>query len=223
MARSHSLRGSNYARKTLTYVTSVSDTADATTYTFTAASIGAATADRVIVVGCGGSIVASRTISSVTLGGNAMTAVTTTAAGDSPTGIYSLVVPSGTTATIVVTFSGGVSRCGISIWSLTGWGNVNTYAYNADTQNTVSTLSVTANEPEYGAVIGFATSFQTGGINRTYSSNTNLGTVDNDTQLETATRLVSTSRKWTSLGSAVSHGITFSGNTYIGLCVAVFL
>lgn len=95
-------------------------TSDLTTYTFAAQPIGDAAADRRVHVGVGGSQ-SIRTISSVTIGG-----VTATQniqhSGDqaSTAAIYTANVPTGTTADVVVVWSGGQQRCGIGIWSSTG-------------------------------------------------------------------------------------------------------
>lgn len=88
-----------------------SSTSTLTTLTYTDAAIGAAAAARIVWVavavrGFGG---ASRTISSVTIGGVPANLVAS-ASSPNPTAIAWLLVPSGTTATCVVTCSGDTSR-----------------------------------------------------------------------------------------------------------------
>lgn len=98
-----------------------------TTYTYTSKAIGSALVGRIIIVAVdspgNGS---SRTISSVTCGGVTMNAVAssfvegTGGAQFSPIGLFSLQVDTGTTATIVVTWSGAMSRSGIGVFAAYG-------------------------------------------------------------------------------------------------------
>ena len=94
-----------------------------TTYTFTGASLGAAADDRIIAVvvdtydgGAG-----SPTVSSLTVGGVAanfrLRAVGST---DVTVELWTLAVPLGTTADIVVQWSVGVARCGAGVFRIVG-------------------------------------------------------------------------------------------------------
>jgi hypothetical protein len=87
-----------------------------TTYSFLGLSIGAASATRRIAVA-----VARRSangILSATIGGVSATEDGVTTAGGNGVSVISAVVPTGTTADIVVNFSGAPQRCGIGWWSL---------------------------------------------------------------------------------------------------------
>lgn len=83
--------------------------------TFTDAAIGAAAADRVVMVSIGYQDEA-RTISSVTIGGSAADGIVQ-AAG---IGWAYRTVSSGTTATVVVTWSSALDKVGITVGRLTG-------------------------------------------------------------------------------------------------------
>lgn len=99
-----------------TFQTATGDPANATTYTFTSQPIGAAGATRRVVVA-----VANRDIAavptSVTIGGVSAT-MDEGIASIGAVSIWSVVVPTGTTATIVVTYTSANTYCGIGIWSL---------------------------------------------------------------------------------------------------------
>lgn len=142
----------------LTYIGSVTDSADATTYSsnFTAVNIGNAQTDRLVVVCVQGLHTATRTISSVTINGNTMSTAATTAANNSQSGIYYYAVPTGTTAAIVVTFSGSNSRCTLHVYTITGL----TSQTPTDTDHTVSTTGTSINRTltisENGVAIGVA-------------------------------------------------------------------
>lgn len=94
-----------------------------TTYTFSTRAIGtAATGRRIIVIATGYSTTGGRTISSVSVGGNAATHVVTGtdsggAVNSHLAGIYIIQVDTGTTATIDVVFSAGMAGCDVGIFA----------------------------------------------------------------------------------------------------------
>lgn len=100
--------------------------ASGSTYTYSSHAIGVAAANRLVIVGAHSlQSAGSRTISSVTIGGISATVVsgttftTTTASGDYDSAFYAASVPTGTTATIVVTMSASVAGGGggVSVWA----------------------------------------------------------------------------------------------------------
>lgn len=110
----------NTRKVALTYRASAQDATDLTTYTTAALAAGPASPDRELVVAVGGRANSARTISSVTIGGVAATAVATanaTGGGADISAIYSAVVPTGTTAVVVVTFSGAMLRFVVGLYS----------------------------------------------------------------------------------------------------------
>lgn len=103
----------------LSYVTTVVDLTNITSgsYTFSGASIGAAAPDRQVILGIINSGGGSH--GTPTIGGNNATSIVGTAGQAS---LWRLLVPSGTTADIVVPHaSGSLNRCSVSIWRLTGY------------------------------------------------------------------------------------------------------
>jgi len=117
-----------HAAAVLTFLQTTSDTTDQTTYNFIAVPIGPAAADRCVVV----TIAARRasatetTITSVTIAGNAAIIQGQNSfvesGADSVVGVASLIVTTGTTADISVTYSGTMVRNLISVSNLTGAG-----------------------------------------------------------------------------------------------------
>lgn len=95
---------------------------DASSYSFATQAIGTATADRIIAVGVSIQSLAVRTISTLSIAGNnaaVQSSIDAVTGGQTVLGaIYSLLVPTGTTATIVVTPSGACVRCAITVWAL---------------------------------------------------------------------------------------------------------
>lgn len=104
------------APKSWSYRTNAVDMSALTTYTFNTQDIGTAAADRKVIVGvCGGN--SNRTVSSVTVGGVGLVLVGRRTASTSAE-LWIGTVPTGTTATVVVTWSSGQANfCGIAIWA----------------------------------------------------------------------------------------------------------
>lgn len=104
-----------------TYVTTASSASGLTTYTFTGVSIGTASADRRIVIAAAARAASNLTLSSVTVDGVSATVdYAPTTANGSATGFASIAAPTGTTATITVTWSGAAARSAIGIVAVTG-------------------------------------------------------------------------------------------------------
>jgi hypothetical protein len=89
------------------------------TYTYNNISIGAASSNRVVVVFVVASDASSRSVSSISIGGTAATLGTNTQiTGLFLAGMGYRVVSSGTTANVVITFSGSVRDVGVFVYSL---------------------------------------------------------------------------------------------------------
>ena len=103
----------------LTYQGETEDTADGTVFTFAGEAIGTAAADRRVhvLIGASGNV---GTITGVTIGG--ITAAITVQAqdGSAKAGIATALVPTGTTASVVITFDATQGRCHIGVFSSTG-------------------------------------------------------------------------------------------------------
>lgn len=105
--------------KVLTYQSSPAAAGSGATPSFTSVGIGTASASRVVhvlITGAAG----TRTISSVTIGGVTATQNVVHQSSNTTAAIYSAQVPTGTTATIAITWSGSQSGTGISVWTSTG-------------------------------------------------------------------------------------------------------
>lgn len=132
------------ATKTPTYQTAASDTSNTDTYTFSAQAIGTAAADRRVHVGvCG--FVGTGTLSGVSIGGIAADINVLSKSGDVTTAIVTALVPTGTTADIIVSFGSNRASCHIGVWSSVGVTATN--SFDTDTSSvdpgtaTLSTLS----------------------------------------------------------------------------------
>lgn len=124
--------------------------AGATTYTFTGKAIGPAAANRYVFVATF-QHANTRTVSSLTVGGISATLVKSQAGGSLTTELWMANVPTGTTATIVVTWSGSVSiACGIGVWSATGLNSTTAVATGGDTVNNDPTLTLTSTPGGFG-------------------------------------------------------------------------
>lgn len=147
------------ASKSVVFNASAKSTTDTTTYTFTNTAIGAATADRIVIVGVGGAAVGLCTSTVLTIAGSTATVICDGSFAKTGNGyiskLYMLAVPSGTTATIVSTFSAAAGRSGICVWS--AYGCTTTVAGAGTCTFSASTSSIGAN-PSGGAV-GVAYSF----------------------------------------------------------------
>lgn len=152
-----------HAALTVTNTASATDAADATTHTYSSQSIGAAATDRYIVVGASArSGTSGRTITDVTIGGvPAMQLIQRSGdgSGSNIVGLYILNVPAGTTADIVVTYSGSVNRGAIVVSRVIG--TVSTLPHD--------TASDGAGDPLFATIDilagGVGIAMQYGGIN----------------------------------------------------------
>ena len=106
---------------TANYVTQVSSTANASSYTFSGVDIGTATSNRLVVVCASGGSNTAGDITGISIGGNAANLIAKTTISDSEdpaTVMYGLLVTSGTSADIVVTFASTKNRCQISVYDV---------------------------------------------------------------------------------------------------------
>ncbi len=112
---------------TVTFTDSSVDTSNSTAYTFSSQAIGAAGSDRTIVVatnGEGGG--ASRYVSTLTIGGVSATKIVSSLSENLywPCEMWKAVVPTGTTADIIVTWDSNMSECGLGVWDVRNMGGV---------------------------------------------------------------------------------------------------
>lgn len=141
---------------TSTYLQTASSSSDSSTYTFTSQNIGTASSDRYIVGVIGSrKSGASATITSATIGGiDAIVVLNSPFTGTSTgyTGIIIAPVPTGTTATVVINFSGTMVRCTLGLYALT---NINPTAFDTGSAGGTS-LSGSVDVRAGGVTIGVA-------------------------------------------------------------------
>jgi hypothetical protein len=128
--------------------------ADGTSFTFTAHDIGPEAADRLVVVVAGSEdATTAHAPTGVTIGGNAATQVVVNdGTNRESVGIFSLVVASGTTADIVVSYGITTDRCRIAVYTITGYSS--STAHDTDRAAGTSTgISLTLDVPANGAAI----------------------------------------------------------------------
>lgn len=205
----------------VTYVTNVSNSSNLTTYTLTSVSIGTASADRYVIVGFGASDgTAGKTDSSVTIGGVSATKLVGAYYVGGTTrmcAMYAALVPTGTTATVAITFSGQMSRLGVSVFSSTGLQSVtprDSATAQGDTSGTLLSASLTG--PDGGFIVGFVfmqdelANFVWTGI-----------TERNDTALENLARYSGASDNFT-VGGAKSVSVSTTQTDQFAVC-AVYM
>ncbi len=128
---------------TVTYQGSAADTADLTTYTFASQPIGTASASRRVVVAIH---TRTATISTVTIGGVSATLDRDYNLSNNRVTIASAVVPTGTTASVVVTFTAAGTRCGIGVWSLSSGSPTGQTATGSGTTTAACTVTTVAGQ-----------------------------------------------------------------------------
>lgn len=135
-----------------------------TTYTFAGCAIGTAAADRIILVGVCGQDGSAAGVASMTIGGNAATEIieANSSVGGNVVNValYYLLVPSGTTADVAVTFGGGQSAAAAGVWAIyssTGT-PTNSNSSTAGSGDNTDTIDCPAN----GVVVGYSGLTQTG-------------------------------------------------------------
>ena len=203
---------------TVVFTDSSVDGTDGTVFTFTTQSIGTAASNRKIVVSVSMAAAgAGRSVSTLTVGGISATLLVadTSSGGTEQTELWQADVPTGTTATIVVTWTGGsVARTGIGVWAV-----YNAASSASDTGNRDSgaaqdmTLNITI--PAGGVAISAAGS----GTSATYTW-TNL-TEDFDETIESSTTQSGASDAFATLQTEITITADRTAGTSNGTMCAV--
>lgn len=147
----------------LSYVGGNSISSAATTITFTSQAIGTAASSRLVVVAINWLAGATgRSLTGVTFGGSSansvVTAINGTLGGDSLVeALYSLPVPTGTTSTIVLTFSTGGSGANIDVFSLYNLNSQTAFNTASTSSASAAALTVTPQVPVCGILVANAT------------------------------------------------------------------
>ena len=146
--------------------TRLNDTSGTTTVSFTNADIGAASATRRVIVLVHGRFGSDpRVINSASIGGVSATIdaqIGAYSGGTSMAGIISATVPTGTTATVSITFSGNTFDCAIHVLALDGLQSVTPVDTATASATSGTSLTTGANvDWKYG---GYVIAIATGGI-----------------------------------------------------------
>jgi hypothetical protein len=214
---SHFLRAVPKGVATVDYVTTTNNSTNNTTYTFTAVSLGATGGNRQIIVGISSSVGNSgRTVSSVTVAGVSATSLVSRTAGginSRLSAIFIANVPTGATGNIVVTFSGSMGRCGITVYAGRNLTSNTPQATNNTSSSSPLTLSLT------GTTAGFIVAqamTQSPGETFTWTGLTR----DNNVSIGAALTMSSASINKTSGGATtISAAFTGGGNDTSGVSV----
>jgi hypothetical protein len=126
-------------------------TSDLTAYTFAGAALGAASGDRVIIVGVGGGA-QTRTVSTLTVAGVSATFIVRAAGANETAELWYAAVPTGTTGDVVVTWSGAQDGCGAAVWKMTG-ATAAPHASGSDNDSDPGSVSI--NIPASGVAVGY--------------------------------------------------------------------
>jgi hypothetical protein len=208
----------------VTYVTSLADTAAATTYTsFPTASIGTTDANRLVLVGFSATAAAARTFTSATIDGSAATEYGATIENGTTqcciAGWFGLKLSTGTTADIRLTFSGNVSNCTLHIYRIlttqTAAGAEYDFASGASASSAVATLD----SPAGGAIFAVCTTGTSS--SGTGHAVTEADVEDNEQSSESAVRSSSSRKATESLVTGQTMTGVFSGSPSNGVISAV--
>lgn len=131
-------------------------------HTFSSQGIGTASADRVVIV----SIYAKGSgvpVDSITIGGVSATKLAEITNSEGNATIWALLVTAGTTADVVLTWTGALDRVFIGVHAMTGTnGSVTTH--DTATHSATTSLSTTIDIPTDGAVVAVCGGNNSGGI-----------------------------------------------------------
>lgn len=178
----------------LSFLSAYISSANAASYTYNTVSIGTPANDRYViiaayvVVGTGGI-----NLTTVTLDGVTMTPIVTKTNSTSISlGFYGLLVPGGTTATVVVSASGTSSRSAIASYSMTGYNSTSSTGGTYGSVDNVGTFNFTM--PKVTGGCGLVCAWgQTNSANTSWS-----GLTENyDTQPEASDTWCGASEKFT--------------------------
>ena len=138
----------------ISYVSHATNDTGAATYTYTNQDIGAASYDRLVVVHVANAV--AGTITGVTIGGNAAANAANTTGTSTRTSLWYLRVPTGTTATIVVSFSGAINRCHIQVLRVTRQSSDTPFDTAAPAGGGDASRTITIDAPASGGIIAAA-------------------------------------------------------------------
>jgi len=161
----------------VTYITNAVDATNGSSFSFTSTSFGPAAADRKIVIGVssenGGS--GERTISALTVGGVSATQLVRSyqAGNDCVAELWIATVPTGTSGTVAITWSGSVRACGIGVWAVNGASSTAFDTASNSQTSSISAVAVTTSCEAGGVIIGMVGGGQANPVSSYSWSNAN--------------------------------------------------
>jgi hypothetical protein len=206
-----------WASPGISFITSLPDDTNLSTYTFSAANIGAADATRIVVVTAHGSSGSGNALTSATIAG-----VSATIVGQVETlshvrsVIISARVPTGTTGDIVLNFAGAYSRMVVGVYRIVN-ADFTADDVQSDGSQGTTTRSVTLNVPANGVVIA-ADASQTAVADSTWSGVTE----DFDTSCEALDQCTGAHGGPFATNASKSVQVTHTGSTDSAMIAAVW-
>ncbi len=141
----------------ITFNNSNTDTTDQSTYSFAGLSVGSAATGRCLVATWGARSNSARTVSSANIGGVAATCVTANEAsgGAEMSSLCYASVPTGTTATFDITYSGAMLRAVLGNYAVYNAGSCTPSATNTATANAANPTMTLTTPANGGTIAGF--------------------------------------------------------------------
>lgn len=151
----HFLRAVTKRKPSKSFTYGNSSTQTLSSYTYSNISIGTASSNRIVAVFVVGSDSATKSVSSITIGGTTATLGTNTQiSGSFLAGMGYLNVTSGTTATVVVNFSGTVRDVGVFVYALYDLNSETPVDTDNSPASSVTSKTLTMTTEADGIVIG---------------------------------------------------------------------
>lgn len=157
---------------TFTYNGVRTSTSDSTSYSFTSTPIGTASANRLVVlcISTGNNVLEDPLVTGVTVGGIAAERITNIPGYWTACETWAVSIPTGTTATVVVTCSTGTLRCAVFSYSLYGLRSTTPRAINTFGGENTATGTTPVLAPSGGIVIAHACATQAGTTTATWTN-----------------------------------------------------
>ncbi|HET7741055.1 MAG TPA: hypothetical protein VFL67_10440 [Mycobacterium sp.] len=194
---------------TATFQQATVDPSNLSSYTFASQAIGTASATRRVVVAL--TTASSLTVSSATIGGISATIdATTTLSGTARLAIISAVVPTGTTASVVVNLSGSAAYMGIGLWTLD-----NGSPSGGTAADTVTPITLTTTTVSGGVVIAVTHNTGVSVSAFTWTNATGRWTLDTESGTETFS-----GADGPATGTSTAVSVAATGGTLVGLSAA---
>lgn len=201
------------------FTANTSSTSASTTYNFASQSLGAAAADRYIVVGTTSQSGTNIAVSSLSVGGISATPLLSIVQINNTIELWIAAVPTGTSATVSVTWASTRSRCAIVVWRLVGLVSPTAYDTAQEFSFGASAGDGALDIPAGGVALGMASDSGTGGRNWTWAGLTESV----DLTFGSGRSYTGATGNFASAQSGLAVSATPSGSTTSGIFAAIAL